>query len=81
VPRAFGVVIRNARRECDISQETLAERADVDRIYRSLLARGLRQPTPTYLFVITDALDMNPAGLLHLRHARLHSSCVRRIAH
>jgi transcriptional regulator with XRE-family HTH domain len=69
---AFGVVLRISRRERDISQETLAERADLDRTYPSLLERGLRQPTLTYLFAIADALGIDPAELVRLTRGRLH---------
>jgi hypothetical protein len=37
---AFGVVLRNIRRERDMSQEMLAARADLDRTYR-----GTKKPT------------------------------------
>ena len=45
VARAFGVTLKVARMEAGVSQEVLAERADCDRTYPSLLERGLRQPT------------------------------------
>jgi len=35
----------SSRTDADISQEFLAERADIDRTYLSLVERGLRQPT------------------------------------
>jgi transcriptional regulator with XRE-family HTH domain len=64
VARAFGVVLRSARRERGLSQEALAEHADIDRTYPSLLERGLRQPTLIHLFGIADALDMDAAELV-----------------
>ena len=73
VARAFGVVLKDARRERGISQETLVEHADLDRTYPSLLERGLRQPTLTYLFTIADALGMEPSELVRLVRTRLRS--------
>ncbi|MDB6102439.1 MAG: family transcriptional regulator [Gammaproteobacteria bacterium] len=70
---AFGVVLRDSRRERNMTQESLAERADLDRTYPSLLERGLRQPTLTYLFAIADALGMDPAELVRLTRRGLHS--------
>ena len=37
VAKAFGVVLSNVRRDAGISQEELAEGADIDRTYPSLL--------------------------------------------
>jgi transcriptional regulator with XRE-family HTH domain len=71
VARAFGVALKIAQR--GMSQETLGERADLDRTYPSLLERGLRQPTLTYLFAIADALGMDVAELVWLTRMRLHS--------
>jgi transcriptional regulator with XRE-family HTH domain len=73
VARAFGVALKIARRERGMSQETLGERDDLDRTYPSLLERGLRQPTLTYLFAIADALGMDAAELVWLTRMRLHS--------
>jgi transcriptional regulator with XRE-family HTH domain len=67
------LVLRNARREQGVTQEALAETADFDRTYPSLLERGLRQPTLTYLFGIADALGMDPEELVRLVRARLQS--------
>ena len=41
----FGKVLGESRRERGLSQEQLAELADLDRTTPSLLERGLRQPT------------------------------------
>lgn len=42
VAEAFGIVLRTVRDAAGLSQEQLAEAADVDRTYPSLLERGLR---------------------------------------
>jgi transcriptional regulator with XRE-family HTH domain len=71
VVRAFGVVLRAARMAADICQELLAERADCDRTYPSLLERGLRQPTIGKVIDFASALDVEPAALVNLTIAHL----------
>jgi transcriptional regulator with XRE-family HTH domain len=51
---AFAGVLKLVRNGARISQETLAEAADIDRTYPSLLERGLRQPTLAVLIAIGD---------------------------
>ncbi len=41
----IGSVLRAVREKLGISQEEVAERADVDRTYVSILERGLKSPT------------------------------------
>ena len=65
---AFGASLAKARaawREGGrrLSQERLAESADLDRTYISLLERGLRQPTLETVFRLAEALGI-PAGTL-----------------
>jgi transcriptional regulator with XRE-family HTH domain len=64
VARAFGAILKAVRAEAGISQEVLAERADCDRTYPSLLERGLRQPTISVLIDIANALRVEPATLV-----------------
>jgi len=71
VAKAFGAILRAARLAAGISQEVLAERADCDRTYPSLLERGLRQPTMGKVIDIAGALHLEPAVLLNLTIARL----------
>jgi transcriptional regulator with XRE-family HTH domain len=47
-----------------VSQEELADRADIDRTYVSLLERGLRQPTLDTLFRLAAGLNVAPATLV-----------------
>jgi transcriptional regulator with XRE-family HTH domain len=67
----FGAVLRTARTGAGISQETLAERAELDRTYPSLLERGLRTPTLSVVLRIGDALSIEPATLVNMTVARL----------
>lgn len=64
VGKAFGRVLREYRLTLDLSQEELAERADLDRTYPSLLERGLRSPSLEMLFRIAEALAIDPAELV-----------------
>jgi transcriptional regulator with XRE-family HTH domain len=60
---AFGSVLRTARDGAGLSQEQLAEKADIDRTYPSLLGRGLRQPTLHVMLRPASAVAIEP-GLL-----------------
>jgi len=63
---AFGLVTRSLRKGKNISQETLADLCNLDRTYISLLERGLRQPSLSTIFYITQALSTTPSELLKL---------------
>lgn len=52
----FGKILSDYRKEAGLSQEKLAELADYDRTYISLMERGLRQPTLTTIFKLSKAL-------------------------
>jgi len=71
VAKAFGTVLRAARETAGISQELLAERADCDRTYPSLLERGLRQPTIGKVIDIAGALRVEAASLVNMTIVRL----------
>ena len=69
----FGTVLRELRENKKLSQEKLAEFCDLDRTYISLLERGLRQPTITTLFKLSDALSIKPSELVELVDMKLAS--------
>lgn len=69
----FGKVLRELRENKKLSQEKLAEYCDLDRTYISLLERGLRQPTITTLFKLSDALNIKPSELVELVDIKLPS--------
>jgi transcriptional regulator with XRE-family HTH domain len=71
VARAFGAALRVARTTAGISQDVLAERADCDRTYPSLLERGQRQPTLGKVIDLARALQIDPVVLVDLTLARL----------
>jgi transcriptional regulator with XRE-family HTH domain len=72
VGRAFGSLLRTARDGAGLSQEELAERANMDRTYPSLLERGLRTPSLLQLLNIGHALKIRPGVLVDMTAARLH---------
>ncbi|HKT73460.1 MAG TPA: helix-turn-helix transcriptional regulator [Steroidobacteraceae bacterium] len=61
---AFGKVLREQRRARGVSQETLALSADVDRTFVSQMERGIRQPTLTTLWKLSEALEVQPSTLV-----------------
>ena len=60
----LGQAIRDRRLAMKLSQEGLAEAADFDRTYVSLLERGGRNPSFTNLCRIAEALGATPSELL-----------------
>ncbi len=58
---AFGRAVRARREALGISQETLAERCDLDRTYISGVERGRRNPTVQAVYRLAGGLDI-PAG-------------------
>jgi transcriptional regulator with XRE-family HTH domain len=60
----FAEVLRAEREKQKLSQEKLAELCDLDRTYISLLERGLRQPTLTTIFRLSNSLGISPSTLI-----------------
>ncbi len=63
---AFGLVLRNLRKERELSQEELAWEAGIQRNYVSLIERGINQPTITTIFKLAAALKIKPFQLIEL---------------
>lgn len=61
---AFGLVLRDLRRERSMSQETLAMDSHLDRTFISLLERGLRQPSLTTILQIAKPLGLSPEDMV-----------------
>jgi len=57
--KAFSTVLRQRRTDLAMSQELLAEKADVSLRYISLLERGGRQPTISTLAALCSALNVS----------------------
>jgi transcriptional regulator with XRE-family HTH domain len=59
----FGRAIRRRRRELDISQEVLAERADLHRTYVSDIEQGSRNPSLVNIVQLAMGLEITVARL------------------
>jgi transcriptional regulator with XRE-family HTH domain len=68
---AFGKIIADMRQAARLSQEELAERADIHRTYVSQIERGLKSPTLVMLFRLAKALDTTPSRMLKQLEANL----------
>jgi len=72
VATAFGEVLRSARTQIErVSQEELAEMAEMNRTYPSLLERGLRTPTLFIVIRVALALGSEPTKIVEEVMARL----------
>lgn len=60
--QAVASTIRHLRKLADMSQETLADKADLDRTYISGIERGVRNITLDSLEQIINALDVDIAS-------------------
>jgi len=60
----FGQVLRRVRRERDLSQEALADRAGLARNHVSELERARRDPGLVTLVQLADALNMGVGELM-----------------
>jgi transcriptional regulator with XRE-family HTH domain len=63
--RAFGDRIRAARESLGISQECLAERAQLHRTYVGSAERGERNVSLINILKLAHALDVSPGELLN----------------
>jgi transcriptional regulator with XRE-family HTH domain len=64
ISKRFGRVIKAVRERQGVSQEKLAERAEIDRTYVSMIERGKRQPTLEVANRIADALSMRLSEII-----------------
>lgn len=62
--RAFGKHLRELREKRGLSQEKLAELADLHRNYTGLLERGGSNPTLLAIVALARALKVRPAKLI-----------------
>jgi len=68
IATAFGAELRKARGAAGLTQQTLAERAEVDPVFISFLENGHRQPSLTVLLALERQLGL-AAGDLSRRTA------------
>lgn len=65
ISEKFGLSIRAIRLQKNLSQEKLAEMANLDRTYISLIERGKRKPTLDVAKSIADALGFRLAKIIN----------------
>ena len=68
---AFGEVLKELRREAELSQDALAEKADLERTFISFLERGERQPTISTIIALAAALGVDADEMVRLTVKRL----------
>ena len=61
---SFGQSVAKHRRTKGLTQEALAEKADLDRTYLSDIERGVRNPGIKNVIVIAQALGISASDLL-----------------
>jgi transcriptional regulator with XRE-family HTH domain len=66
IDAALGQVVREARLAAGLSQEALAERAGLHRVYVSEVERGQRSPSVAVLRRLAEGLGVSGADLLAL---------------
>jgi transcriptional regulator with XRE-family HTH domain len=79
VAEAFGATLRLVRKERRLSQERVAEGADMDRTYPSLLERSTRSPTLGMVVALAHALRRQDAR--SIRGHRRPSKSVHNVIH
>jgi transcriptional regulator with XRE-family HTH domain len=73
----IGLAIRHYREARGLSQEELAEKADLHRTYISLIERAIRNVSVDALSGIADALDVRPSQVVQ-RAERLRAAAKSR---
>jgi len=68
---AFGEVLKGLRRAAELSQDALAEKADLERTFISFMERGERQPTISTIIVLAAALGVDADEMVRLTVNRL----------
>lgn len=68
--KVFGEVLKELRNEIGISQENLAYESELDRSYISMLESGLRKPTISTLFQISNPLKKTPSEIMKIVEER-----------
>ena len=64
ISERFGKVVKAVRERQGVSQEKLAELAEIDRTYVSMIERGIRQPTLEVASRIAGALSMRLSEII-----------------
>lgn len=62
--RAFGQVVQERRKDLHLSQEELADRAELHRTYIGDIERGVRNVALRNVYRLAQALDTSPGDLM-----------------
>jgi transcriptional regulator with XRE-family HTH domain len=62
--KAFGLALRQLRKEKGLSQEQLAALSELHRTYISLLERGHKSPSLTTIFHLCNTLSIPPHQII-----------------
>lgn len=62
--KTFGKILKQYRKEKNISHEKFAFKCELDRTYISLLERGQRNPTLNSIFRISKGLRIKPNKMI-----------------
>lgn len=68
---AFGQVICTLRLKNNLSQEKLAEKTQLHRTYISDVERGVRNISLKNIFILANALNVQPSEIFKLSEKRL----------
>ena len=69
--KAFGVVLRELRKEAGLTQEALGLDADLRRTFVSLLELGQQTPSLQTIFKLSIPLKKAPSEILRMVEAKL----------
>jgi transcriptional regulator with XRE-family HTH domain len=71
IAKAFGGLLKELRAKAQLTQERLADLADLERTYISFLERGLRQPSLRVLIALCGPLKVAPSDAVRMLEERL----------
>lgn len=71
VKQHFGTTLKALRQAKGLSQEQLAERAETQANYISMIESGKRQPTVAKVFSLASGLEMSVADLMRYVEASI----------
>ena len=72
--KEFGLVVKQLRKSLGLSQEALADEANLDRTFVSQLETGTKQPSLTTIFRLAVALRVEASDLLLRVEAALRAN-------
>lgn len=64
LPKVFGNVLKGFRIDRNLSQQALADYANMDRAYISKLERGISVPSIITIFKLAEILQIKPSELI-----------------